>query len=101
MILYGMIDSGNCYKPRLLMAKLGIAFTMSRSVRILGYPQGRLCRQERQRHGAAAGTRRRPAARSNPTPSCSISPKARAFLPADNIRAGLAYQWLFFEQYMP
>ena len=26
-ILYGMIDSGNCYKPRLLMAKLGIAFT--------------------------------------------------------------------------
>ena len=24
--LYGMIDSGNCYKPRLLMAKLGIPF---------------------------------------------------------------------------
>ncbi|RUY15878.1 glutathione S-transferase family protein, partial [Mesorhizobium sp. M7A.F.Ca.CA.004.12.1.1] len=24
MILYGMIDSGNCYKPRLLMAKLGL-----------------------------------------------------------------------------
>ena len=27
MKLYGMIDSGNCYKPRLLMAKLGIPFT--------------------------------------------------------------------------
>ena len=25
--LYGMADSGNCYKPRLLMAKLGIPFT--------------------------------------------------------------------------
>ena len=24
--LYGMIDSGNCYKPRLLMAKLGLPF---------------------------------------------------------------------------
>ncbi|MEP4559648.1 MAG: glutathione S-transferase family protein, partial [Nitratireductor sp.] len=24
--LYGMGDSGNCYKPRLLLAKLGIAF---------------------------------------------------------------------------
>ena len=30
MSLYGMIDSGNCYKPRLLMAKLGVAFTTSR-----------------------------------------------------------------------
>ncbi len=27
MILYSMIDSGNCYKPRLLMAKLGLVFT--------------------------------------------------------------------------
>ncbi|TGQ03760.1 hypothetical protein EN858_33755, partial [Mesorhizobium sp. M4B.F.Ca.ET.215.01.1.1] len=27
MILYDMADSGNCYKPRLLMAKLGIVFT--------------------------------------------------------------------------
>ena len=26
-VLYGMIDSGNCYKPRLLMAKLGVPFT--------------------------------------------------------------------------
>ena len=35
----------------------------------------------------------------NPTPSCSISPKARAFCPRTDTSAALAYQWLFFEQY--
>ena len=35
----------------------------------------------------------------NPTPCCSISPRARASLPADRYERGLAYQWLFFEQY--
>ncbi|MFA6156959.1 glutathione S-transferase family protein [Mesorhizobium sp.] len=98
-ILYGMMDSGNCYKPRLLMAKLGMAFTnvevssrtgdtrkpdyMAKNpnamVPLLELDDGRrLAESNAMLLYLAEGTR---------------------FLPADRYERGLAYQWLFFEQY--
>lgn len=99
MILYGMIDSGNCYKPRLLMAKLGLGFTNvevsshtgdtrkadfvaknpNAMVPLLEFDDGRrLAESNAILLYLAEGTR---------------------FLPADRYERGLAYQWLFFEQY--
>lgn len=98
-VLYGMIDSGNCYKPRLLMAKLGMPFTHvevsshtgdtrkpeyvaknpNAMVPLLELDDGRrLAESDAILLYLAEGTR---------------------FLPADRYQRGLAYQWLFFEQY--
>lgn len=99
MKLYGMTDSGNCYKPRLLLAKLGTAYThvetSSRDgttrqsdflnknpvgkVPVLELDDGRFLAES----GAillylAEGTR---------------------FLPDNRYERALVYQWLFFEQY--
>ncbi|ANT53078.1 glutathione S-transferase family protein [Mesorhizobium amorphae] len=99
MILYGMIDSGNCYKPRLLMAKLGIAFT---NVEVSSH---------------TGDTRKADYVAKNPNamvPLLELDDGRRLaesnaillylaegtrFLPADRYQRGLAYQWLFFEQY--
>ncbi len=97
--LYGMPDSGNCYKPRLLLAKLGEPFrhveVSSRNggtrspaylaknpngmVPLLELEDGRLLAESNAMLlYLAEGTR---------------------FLPQDRHGRGLAYQWLFFEQY--
>jgi glutathione S-transferase len=99
MILYGMIDSGNCYKPRLLMAKLGIAFT---NVEVSSH---------------TGDTRTADYVAKNPNamvPLLELDDGRRIaesnaillylsegtrFLPADKYERALAYQWLFFEQY--
>ncbi|MFK0689962.1 glutathione S-transferase family protein [Mesorhizobium sp. IMUNJ 23033] len=99
MILYGMIDSGNCYKPRLLMAKLGIAFA---NVEVSSH---------------TGDTRKADYVAKNPNamvPLLELDDGRRLaesnaillylaegtrFLPADRYQRGLAYQWLFFEQY--
>ena len=99
MILYDMADSGNCYKPRLLMAKLDIPFT----------------RVEVSSH---TGEARKPDyVAKNPNamvPMLELDDGRRIaesnaillylaegtrFLPADKYERALAYQWLFFEQY--
>ena len=99
LTLYGMQSSGNCYKPRLLMAKLGMPFrhvevdsnkgetrgegfvrkNPNAKVPLLEFEDGRLLAES----GAmllhlAEGTR---------------------FLPADSYQRALVYQWMFFEQY--
>lgn len=97
--IYGMTDSGNCYKPRLLMAKLGLPFkhveTSSRDgttrsaaylaknangkVPLLELEDGRfLAESNAILLHLAEGTR---------------------LLPADAYERALVYQWLFFEQY--
>ncbi|TIX39919.1 MAG: glutathione S-transferase family protein [Mesorhizobium sp.] len=99
MILYGMIDSGNCYKPRLLMAKLGIPFT---NVEVSSH---------------TGDTRKPDYVAKNPNamvPLLELDDGRRLaesnaillylaegtrFLPADKYERALAYQWLFFEQY--
>lgn len=97
--IYGMSDSGNCYKPRLLMAKLGRPFrhvevsshnggTRSEAftaknpnamVPLLEFDDGRLLAESNAMllH-LGEGTR---------------------FMPEDAYDRALAYQWLFFEQY--
>ncbi|MCA0029571.1 glutathione S-transferase family protein [Mesorhizobium sp. B263B2A] len=99
MILYSMIDSGNCYKPRLLMAKLGLGFT---TVEVSSH---------------TGDTRKADFVAKNPNamvPLLELDDGRRLaesnaillylaegtrFLPADKYERGLAYQWLFFEQY--
>lgn len=97
--IYGMIDSGNCYKPRLLMAKLGKGFrhveVSSRDggtraaaylaknpngmVPLLELEDGRLLAESNAiLLYLAEGTR---------------------LLPTDRYWRALVYQWLFFEQY--
>lgn len=99
LTLYGMTDSGNCYKPRLLLAKLDQAFrhveVSSRDggtkapgflaknpnamVPLLEFEDGRtLAESNAMLLHLAEGTR---------------------FLPTDSYERALAYQWLFFEQY--
>lgn len=97
--VYGMTDSGNCYKPRLLLAKLGTTFrhveissrdggTRSHEflaknpnsmVPLLEFEDGRVLAESNAilLH-LAEGTR---------------------FLPSDAYQRALAYQWMFFEQY--
>ncbi|MBL8577050.1 MAG: glutathione S-transferase family protein [Mesorhizobium sp.] len=97
--IYGMTNSGNCYKPRLLMAKLGRPFrhvelnsddqgTRSKEfvaknpngmVPLLKFEDGRLLAESNAMllH-LGEGTR---------------------FVPDDPYERALAYQWLFFEQY--
>jgi glutathione S-transferase len=98
-VLYSMIDSGNCYKPRLLMAKLGIPFTIA----------------EVSSH--TGETRKADYVAKNPNamvPLLELDDGRRIaesnaillylaegtrFLPADRYERALCYQWLFFEQY--
>lgn len=99
MKIYGMSDSGNCYKPRLLLTKLGRPFTHvevnsidgatrrpeflalnpNGKVPLLEFEDGRLLAESNAilLH-LAEGTR---------------------FLPTDAYERALVYQWLFFEQY--
>jgi glutathione S-transferase len=97
--VYGQNDSGNCYKPRLLLAKLGIPF---RHVEIKAGP---------------AGTRTAEFVARNPNGKVPLLElddgrllaesdamllyfaEGTRLLPADRYERGLAYQWLFFEQY--
>ncbi len=99
MILYGMSDSGNCYKPRLLMAKLGLPFT---NIEVSSH---------------TGDTRKPDYIAKNPNgmvPLLELDDGRRIaesnaillylaegtrFLPADRYERALAYQWLFFEQY--
>jgi glutathione S-transferase len=97
--LYSQIDSGNCYKPRLLMAKLNMPFEhipisfvdgstrkpdfMAKNpngkIPLLEFDDGRLLAESNAilLH-LAEGSR---------------------FIPEDAYERALMYQWLFFEQY--
>jgi len=98
-MLYSMQNSGNCYKPRLLMHQLGIDFRLidtdsldgstrtpeflalnpNGKVPLLVLPDGRrLAESNAMLLHLAEGTR---------------------LLPADRYERALCYQWLFFEQY--
>ncbi|MGI6852018.1 glutathione S-transferase family protein [Mesorhizobium sp. 1B3] len=97
--IYGMIDSGNCYKPRLLMAKLGESFrhvevsSRDGATRTAAYlaknPNGMVPLLE-----LADGRR---LAESNAI--LLYLGEGTRFLPTDRYIRGLVYQWLFFEQY--
>ena len=97
--IYGMPDSGNCYKPRLLMAKLGKPFE----------------HVELSSHNGA--TRSAEYTAKNPNAMVPLLElddgrllaesnaillflgEGTRFVPSDAYERALAYQWLFFEQY--
>jgi glutathione S-transferase len=97
--IYGMTDSGNCYKPRLLMAKLGRSF------------------EHVEVEGGATGTRSAAFLARNPNGMVPLLEfddgrvlaesnalllhlaEGTRLLPADAYERALAYQWMFFEQY--
>ena len=97
--IYGMTNSGNCYKPRLLMAKLGRPF---RHIEVAS---------------GDAGTRSQAFTAKNPNAMVPLLEfddgrilaesnamllhlgEGTRFIPDDGYERALAYQWLFFEQY--
>lgn len=99
MKLHGMTESGNCYKPRLLMAKLGLPFehvevsSRDGTTRSAGYlaknPNGMVPLLELDDGKFLAESNAILLHLAEGTP----------LLPADRYERALAYQWLFFEQY--
>lgn len=97
--IYGMGDSGNCYKPRLLMAKLGRPFrhievnSVDGSTRqpefVAKNPNGKVPLLETEDGRFLAESNAMLLYLAEGTP----------YLPGDAYERALAYQWLFFEQY--
>jgi glutathione S-transferase len=98
-VLYGMTDSGNCYKARLLLAKLGLPFT---NVEVSSHTgQTRTPEFMAKNPNAMVPLLElddgRRIAESNAI--LLYLAEGTRFVPADRYQRALAYQWLFFEQY--
>jgi glutathione S-transferase len=97
--IYGMQDSGNCYKPRLLMAKLGKPFahvevsSRDGSTRRPEY----LARNANGKVPLLEIEDGRYLAESNAI--LLYLGEGTPFVPEDRYLRALVYQWLFFEQY--
>ncbi len=99
LTLYSMIDSGNCYKPRLLLAKLGMPFrhievsSLDGSTRKPDYlaknPNGKVPLLELED------------GRTLPESNAILLylSEGTRFLPEDRFERARVYQWMFFEQY--
>ena len=99
LTIYGMTSSGNCYKPRLLLAKLGRPFRHVETT------------------WNAEGTRSQAFLAKNPNGKVPLLElddgrvlaesnamllylgEGTRFVPDDPFQRALVYQWLFFEQY--
>jgi glutathione S-transferase len=97
--VYGMNDSGNCYKPRLLLAKLGRPFRHVETASGAGGTRsaGFLARNPNGRVPILQLEDGRILAESNAI-LLHLAEGTR-LLPDDAYARALAYQWLFFEQY--
>jgi glutathione S-transferase len=97
--LYGSLDSGNCYKPRLLAAKLGLPFRhvevnsrdgSTRTAQFLAKnPNGKVPLME-LKDGRLLW---------ESNAMLLYLGEGTRFLPADRYARGVVHQWLFFEQY--
>ncbi|MBN9074791.1 MAG: glutathione S-transferase [Rhizobiales bacterium 65-79] len=97
--LYGSLDSGNCYKPRLLAAKLGLPFRhvevnsrdgSTRTAEFLAKnPNGKVPLMELD-DGRLL---------SESNAMLFYLGEGTRFLPADRYERAVVCQWLFFEQY--
>jgi glutathione S-transferase len=96
--VYGMNDSGNCYKPRLLLAKLGRPFRHVETASGSGTKSAAfLAKNPNGRAPILELEDGRIIAESNAI--LLYLAEGTRFLPADPYERALAYQWLFFEQY--
>jgi glutathione S-transferase len=97
--LYGMIDSGNCYKPRLLMAHLGIAFRHVETDTEKGQTHTReyLSKNPNGKVPLLELADGRLLAESNAI--LLYLADGTRFVPTDAYERALVHQWLFFEQY--
>jgi glutathione S-transferase len=99
LTLYGMNSSGNCYKPRLLMAKLGIEFRHVEVNSIMGEthtpkflaknPNGKVPLLELEDGRVLAES----------NAMLLFLSEGTRLTPSDAYARALVYQWLFFEQY--
>jgi glutathione S-transferase len=97
--LYGSLDSGNCYKPRLLAAKLGLPFrhvevsSRDGSTRTAGFlaknPNGKVPLMELEDGRLLWES----------NAMLLYLGEGTRFVPADRYERGVVHQWLFFEQY--
>ncbi|MFC3722531.1 glutathione S-transferase family protein [Neoaquamicrobium sediminum] len=99
LTLYGMHDSGNCYKPRLLLAKLGRPFRHVEVNSITGETRrpGYLAKNPNGKVPLLEFENGRLLAESNAM--LLHFAEGTRFLPEDAYERALVYQWLFFEQY--
>lgn len=99
MKIYGMTDSGNCYKPRLLFAKLGRPFE---HVEVSSHDGGTRSAEYVARNPNAMVPLLelddgRLLAESNAM--LLFLGEGTRFIPGDAYERAQAYQWMFFEQY--
>jgi glutathione S-transferase len=97
--LYGSLDSGNCYKPRLLAAKLGQPFrhvevnSRDGSTRTADFlaknPNGKVPLMELEDGRLLWES----------NAMLLYLGEGTRFLPTDRYERGVVHQWLFFEQY--
>jgi glutathione S-transferase len=97
--LYGMTESGNCYKPRLVLAKLGLPFRQvhvssrdgsTRSAEFLAKnPNGKVPLLELEDGRLLAES----------NAMLLYLGEGTRLIPQDRYERALVYQWLFFEQY--
>lgn len=97
--LYGMSDSGNCYKPRLLMALLGLPF---RHVEVSTEDGGTkqpdfLAKNPNGKVPLLELEDGRLLAESNAI-LCYLA-EGTPYMPDDRYERAIALQWMFFEQY--
>lgn len=99
LTLYGHPDSGNCYKPRLLLAKLGLPFrnidvnSVTGETRTPAFlaknPNGKVPLLELEDGRLLAES----------NAMLLYLGEGTRFVPEDAFERALVYQWLFFEQY--
>lgn len=99
MKLYGMTDSGNCYKPWLLLGKLGIPFTHVETSSRDGttHTPGFLAKNAIGKVPVLELDDGRFLSESNAI--LLYLAEGSRFLPDERYLRALVYQWLFFEQY--
>ena len=97
--IYGMLDSGNCYKPRLLLAKLGRPFRHAETNSLNGSTRAPefLAKNPNGKVPLLELEDGRRLAESNAI--LLFLAEGTRFLPDESYQRGLVYQWLFFEQY--
>ncbi|MCO6049898.1 glutathione S-transferase family protein [Mesorhizobium sp. RP14(2022)] len=99
LTLYGMTDSGNCYKPRLLMAKLGRPFRHAETNSVDGSTRSPafLAKNPNGRVPLLELEDGRLLSESNAI--LVYLGEGTRFVPEDAYARAQMFQWLFFEQY--